>query len=249
MKRPLVLLILCFCSGIACANLIRINFYLIYASLILFLIAASLMFKKQRVFNILLLILMFLMGFLALKNARIFPANHISNYVFKSDSPYTLKGIVSSEPQLKGEKISFILKAEEIHIGRLNRECSGNVIVHLRGKSRISYGEEILLYGNLHRPYFFRQGGLFIMEVKNDSGILKLNRNKGFFIKRFALRLKAKIKDSISKRTSALTASILEAMILGEKRDIPWFVSEWMMKTGTIHILPRLYTKMPSVAL
>lgn len=86
------------------------------------------------------------------------------------------------------------------------------------------------------------------MEVKNDSRIIRLNKNKGFFIKRFALRLKAKIKNSISKRTSALTASILEAMILGEKRDIPWFVSEWMMKTGTIHILPRLYTKMPSVA-
>lgn len=249
MNRPLVLLTFCFCSGIACANLIRINFYLIYAIFILFLTAASLMFKRQRFFNILLLVLMFLMGFLSLKSALILPGNHISNYVFKRVSPYALKGIVSSEAQLKGEKTSFILKTEEIHNGSLNRECSGSVFVNLRVKSRISYAEEILLYGNIHRPYLSRKEGLFIMEVKNDSGIIRLNKNKGFFIKRFALRLKAKIKNSISKRTSALTASILEAMISGEKRDIPWFVSEWMMKTGTIHILPGLYTKMPPVTL
>ena len=85
------------------------------------------------------------------------------------------------------------------------------------------------------------------MNMKSDADTFKLNINKGLVFKRIALRLKGKIEKVIYKHASFLTAAVMDAMILGEKRNIPWFVNSAMMKSGTLHILPRLYTKMPSI--
>jgi predicted membrane metal-binding protein len=68
-------------------------------------------------------------------------------------------------------------------------------------------------------------------------------------LKRFALWLKEKMEGIIFQHVSNLPASILDAMVLGERRSIPKLISNSMVKSGTVHILPRLYTKMPSVAL
>ena len=250
MERPLVSLTLAFCLGIFFASLIKVHFLPIYILTFLFLIFVSRVTKKRTIFNAALLILVFLLGLLNLKSAFIMPADDISNYFFKSASPYAIKGIIENEPQYINNRAAFLFKTEEIHVERLARSCSGNITVYVKSKSRFFYGEELLLYGNLYpsfrkdrrrlRNYNFfpyHQGRLFVMNVKNDSGILKFRINKGFPVKRFAIWLKGKVETAILKHTSTVTAGILNAMILGEKRSAPWFVSAEMMKTGTVHIL------------
>jgi hypothetical protein len=87
------------------------------------------------------------------------------------------------------------------------------------------------------------------MNVSTTGQIIRLNKNKGLVLKKLALWLKAKIESIIFKHLSSLSACILDAMLLGERKNIPWWINNSMVKSGTVHILPRLYTKMPSIAL
>lgn len=250
MERPLVSFTLAFCLGIFFASLIKAPFLPTFILTCLFLIFAYRLTKNEIIFNAVLLILVFLLGLLDLKSAFIMPADDISNYFFKSASPYAIKGIIENEPQYINNRAAFLFKTKEIHFERLARSSSGNITVYVKSKSRFFYGEELLLYGNLYPSfnkerrglrnssfYQHHQGRLFVMNVKNDSGIVKFKVNKGFPLKRFAIWFKGKIEKAIFKHTSTVTAGILNAMILGEKRSAPWFVSAGMMKTGTVHIL------------
>jgi len=126
----------------------------------------------------------------------------------------------------------------------------------------LHYGEELILGGSLYRPfrfarpnrqsyrdYLYNQAIFSVMNVRMAGPVVRLKQNKGFILKQLAFWLKDRMEDVIFKRVSFVPASILDAMILGEKRNIPLLINNSMMKSGTVHILPRLYTKMPSVAL
>jgi competence protein ComEC len=64
-----------------------------------------------------------------------------------------------------------------------------------------------------------------------------LNKNRGLIFRRLAFWLKDKMENIIFKRVSPLAASVLDAMILGEKRNIPALIYNSMIKSGTVHIL------------
>ena len=72
------------------------------------------------------------------------------------------------------------------------------------------------------------------MQVK---AAVKTNKNKGFILKRLAIWLKEKMESIIFKRVANLSAGVLAAMILGERRDVPALINDSMIKTGTVHIL------------
>jgi len=207
--------------------------------------------KKEYVFDILLLCLAFILGYLCLKNSKILPKCSISKFIhYKNERPYLIKGTIESEPISKDNKTTFVFKAQAIQSDNINHTCCGDILVNLKGKENLYYGDELILQGNLYRPfsknnssgrsyrdYLYNQGIRFIMNVKTEADIVKLNINKGSILTRFALWLKQKTENIIFKHTSFLTAAVLDAMILGEKRNIPWFVNNAMMKSGTLHIL------------
>ncbi len=202
-------------------------------------------------FDIFLSCFIFSLGAALLKNSQELPRCHIYNFVhYKGEQPYIVKGYINSQPISKNNKSSFIFKTQTIQAGNLNYACCGNILVYLKAKKELYYGEELVLRGNLYRPFnrqdsrrksyrysLYNQGTRFIINVKIEADLIRLNKNQGFILKRLALWLKRKIEETISRRTSHLTAAILDAMILGEKRNIPWFVNNAMMKTGTVHIL------------
>jgi len=75
------------------------------------------------------------------------------------------------------------------------------------------------------------------MCIKNNSALIRLNKNKGSLFRRLAFCLKDNIEAVFIKRLSPLTASIVDAMVLGEKRRILPIVYDSMIKSGTVHIL------------
>jgi len=251
MKRPLVTLALAFCLGIIFASQCVLSFCMVYCLCIIFLALSFLCLKKGLWFDIFILCLAFFLGLALLENSRILPKSNISKFIhYKTNSPYIVKGIIESLPQLKNNRACFILKTQELQTGKSNHRCCGNIIVYLKSGKVPSYGEELILKGNLYRPfvnknqgqtsyrdYLYKQGIFCIMNVKTDNHIFCLNKNKGLAIKGLALWLKNKMELILYKRTSLVTASILDAMIMGEKRGVPPFVTDMMMKSGTVHIL------------
>ena len=231
------------------AGKIKIPFLGIYCSAVIFLILSLLSLKKSLSFEIFLFCFIFLLGAVGLKNSQSLPLCHIAKYIsYKNNYTYLVSGYIDSEPTLKNNKTSFIFKTREIQCGNLKHNCCGRILVYIKGKQYLNYAEELILRGNLHRPfgsrnpkqksyrnYLYNQSIFSIMSVK--SSVVRLNKYRGLIPKRFALWLKNKIEVIISKHASPVAASILEAMILGEKRNIPVLVYNSMIKSGTVHIL------------
>ncbi len=227
----------------------RIPFWSIYS-----LGATGLIFSffsyKRGAFFIASLFLVFILGTVSLKNSYYLPKYHISKYItYLNQDAYIIKGFLKTDPEFKNSRVSFIFGVEEIQFNNLRRNACGDILVYIKGKPDLRYGEELILAGKLSRPfgsyanrksyrhYLANQGIGYIMSVKMCGGLVKLNRNKGFLLKRFSLRLKTKMQDLFFRYTSGLTAGILEAMILGEKKNIPALVYNSMVKSGTVHIL------------
>jgi competence protein ComEC len=75
--------------------------------------------------------------------------------------------------------------------------------------------------------------------MRVDSGNMAVARelDRALSFTRFILSLKSKMLETINKYMPAIPASVLEAMVLGEKKNIPRIIYDSMVKTGTVHIL------------
>ncbi len=121
MKRPLPWLTLVLCLGILVASRIKFPLSLTYAFLLIFLTFSFFSLKKRRLFDLFLLFSIFTLGIVLFKNAHSLPKCHISKYVFYHyNEPYIIKGIVDSQPLLRNNKASFILRTQSIQSGNLN---------------------------------------------------------------------------------------------------------------------------------
>jgi len=265
-KHPLAWLTFIFSFGIFIASWIRAPFYPLYFLAIAALISTALFFKRSPCFNLSLSCLVFLLGALNLITCDTLPGYHIAKYVnyYRSDTPYIIKGYINNQPQAGSSRSSFIFKAEEIQAANLRKKACGNMLVYVKGKQNLSYADELILIGNLYRPftpleksaslqkgfltggnkalksyrnYLYNQGIYAVMYVKPGCGIVRVGRNRGFALKKLALGLKKKIENIIFKQVSYLCAGVLDAMLLGEKRYVPAYINKLMLQTGTVHIL------------
>ncbi|MDO8489436.1 MAG: ComEC/Rec2 family competence protein [Candidatus Omnitrophota bacterium] len=250
MNLPLALLTIFYCLGIILANFIGFNFWAVMVAAIGIFIATILLREKIFIFSALILFLALFVGALNLNNFRILPQCHISNYIYyKDNSIYGLSGSIDSEPELKDNHTQFIFSAREIQKNKLKWLCCGKVLVRLDFTSKLNYGDNLMLIGNLKRPYNFnsvaagykdflgRQGIYLIMHVQDMRQLIRLKGNSGFKLISSSFWLRAKMEAVISRYLTDLPASILSAMVLGQKRGIPWLINSSFVKSGTVHIL------------
>jgi len=261
MKRPLVIFTLIFCLGIFVSRQLRIPFLPVYILALLSLFLSLIFLKKTMRSDIFLSCLIFFLGAALWKNYQILPRCHISGYSsYKNNYPYTVKGRVDSQPAFKNNTASFIFKAEEIQFNGSSYNTCGNIIVYVRSKKDLGsaltklqgleYGEELILTGSLYRPfrssannrqnyrdYLYNQGIFSVMNVSGIDSVARLKQNRGLIFQRLAFWLKDRMEDIIFKRVSFVPASIIDAMVLGEKKNIPVLINNSMMKSGTVHIL------------
>lgn len=249
MRYPLVVLALVFAFGIYIGYLFKSAFPLLFFIDLAFICFSFLPLPK--IFrNIILCCSVFLFGAVTLQNSRILPANHISKYVFyKSKNSLTIKGFVESQPSIVHNRISFIFQAKEIQFSGKKYYSCGKTLVRLASKADLAFGEELIVKGHLYRLFNFdknsssyrdylnRQGIYTVYYVLPKSGIVKLNNNQGSFLRKFSLRLKDKLEKIIFRDTSFICAAVLDAMVLGEKSNIPQSIYNAMIKSGTVHIL------------
>ena len=250
MQRPLVFLALSFALGIFVSNLVKIHlpFYLLT---IIFLIFSLLLVKKELSFDMFICCAIFFLGASSLKSYELLPRCHILNFISPgSDAFYSVKGFINTPPISRYNRVSFIFKAEELHLNNAKYRCCGDILVYGKDKQDLVYAQELILTGNLlrlslysnskrssYQRYLYNQGIRVIMHTKYISKRSYLNKNYRLTIRKFAFHLKKRIEEIISKRVSLLSAAILDAMLLGEKKNIPLFIIDSMVKTGTIHIL------------
>ncbi|TRZ95359.1 DUF4131 domain-containing protein [bacterium] len=262
MKHTLFILAVIYSLGILFGTLVKIGFILVYILASVSLVFSYLWRKSNLGCSIFAYILIFLLGIAASVNSRILPKCHISQYLWQGkDSCITVQGFIASQPCVKYNQTSFVFKTQKTLLSHTFTKSCGNILVKLKAQADWHYGDPLIITGCIYRPFHLgnlRRGGY--REYLARQGIYSLMRpivirrfsgsdkRQGCILKRFALSLKLKIEDIFDQYLSPLAASILDAMILGERRNIPILVNNAMIKSGTVHSLPRLYTKIPSIA-
>ena len=248
MRYPLVGLCIAFCLGIITAAYIKIPFLALCVVAFLFLIFSIIFTKQNSKFTISILCVVFFLGTALLRNYQILPNCHITKLIpYKSDSVFII-GVIDNDPIYQGEKVSFILKAEKVGIGDSWQKTNGKILVRVSKKDTLSYGDRLFLRGNLYRPFSFSKGfnyrdylkhqGIYcILSVKKDSMVKKLEKNAGNPLLSFSFRIKHRLREVIVKNLSPFSAGILNALILGDRQDLPRYLLDILMKLGTIHII------------
>jgi len=261
MRRPLVIFALIFCLGLLVASKVRVNFTIIYLFALASLLLGFFSSKKKILFELFLCCFVFFFAAGVWKNSWVLPGCHIFRYhSYKNRPIYTVTGIVDSQPTFKNNTISFVLKAKEIKFNDASYNTCGNMLLYLRCDKDLpfilerfqdlQYGEALILSGSISRPfkfgagsgrsyrnYLYSQGIFSVMNVRMPGSAARLRKNRGFILKRVSFWLKERMENIIFKRLSPVPASVVDAMILGEKKNIPALINNSMMKSGTVHIL------------
>jgi len=248
MRNPLLILTVIFCAGILAGRAFGGSFLWLFGLNVLFLILSLLFSKKQLFCDIGLSALAFFLGMIVYVNQSIVPQDHISRLAFYNNKqPYTLEGYIEEDPQLSSTDTSFIMQVQVMGNARLRQKCCGKVLVKLKGRKELRYGDGISVRGYLsypympgnsnYRNYLLSKGVSYIIRVSNESDIGFLGRKKSFWVKELSLQLKSKMERVLYKQVSYGAAGILDAMCLGEKRNISVVTKNSFVKSGTAHIL------------
>lgn len=235
----MIWLTLYFCAGIIFAQFNLAPFWLIYSGALILLSASFIFIRTKLIFSVIFACLIFSLAAALLKNSYILAKSHISHFIsYKNETIFTVRGFINNQPQLKDNRFSFMFVVRELEFNRSHYNTCGEILVHLKGIRNLAYGEALILRGSIHKPYkLYGLKAAAVMYVTTPVAVVRLNENYGWPIKRFAFFLKEKIEKIIYRRISLLAASIVDAMILGEKKNIPSIIYDSMIKSGTVHIL------------
>ena len=239
----------------------HIPLFFIYASCILFLLAALLTLKRHSLFNLSLTCAVFLIGFLHLQNAQTYPSNHILNFVSDNPQKVYIRGKVASSPEVSqtayhSQKTTFTFQAEDLRIRENWQTVTGLVKVNLYGQRQVQYADLLLLQGTLLRPPPLRNPGGFnyraylvnhkifaLLQVKEKDAFKLIASKKTFWLASYIFKFKQKLHRIIFRNLRTSQAALLSAILLGERSRLGQDVKDLFINTGTIHILATQYTK------
>ena len=248
MKYPLVGLCIAFCWGILAGAHLRIPLSIFCLFAFLCLIFSIISFRQNRRFNIFILCCAFFLGCASLKNYQILSNAHIARLTpYKSGAVY-LTGVIDNDPVYEDRGVSFILRAEKLRINDTEMKTCGGVLTRVLRTGEFSYGDRLLLEGKLYRPFSFSKGFNYrrylqhqniylILSVKKDRTVKLLGKNAGNPLKSFAFRIKHRMREVITRNLSPFSAGILNALILGDRQNLPAYLMDVLVNLGTVHII------------
>jgi len=248
MKYPLIPLCIAFSLGIVAAGHLQITFNIFYLLALFFLIISTVFIKRNIVFGIFILCAAFFLGTILLRNSQALTPNHIFNYTpFKSEI-VQISGTVDSDPIQRKKNTSFILRAKEFKKDKILQKVNGRVLVNIFSKDKFFYGDNLVLKGSLYRPFSFskrfnyrdylKHRGIYsVIRVKKDNPVKRLGNNVGNPLKYFAYKARSRLKTLFNKNLSSFSASIMNAIILGEREYLSSEAKEALIRTGSVHII------------
>ena len=252
MPRPVIPLLIALIAGITCANLFPIPDLPVQVCLAstLILIVLTLRRKRGRARAPFLLFSLFLLGILGM-NVYLYPLpgnDHIMN--FHGPEKIHVEGMICDNPQVSPEKTDLLVSASRILINGRYLPVSGRVLLNIREPFPFHYGDYIRFQSRIRLPHNFSNAGGFDYEkylrirgilarafVKDATGFVVLRRETGNAFRTRIERFRNLIRKSILETSPGTDGKIIQAMILGDQKEIPNEVMEKFNRTGTTHII------------
>jgi competence protein ComEC len=252
MSRPMIPFVIALIAGISCSYLFKIPDLPVQITLTIALVLTLLVFikKKGQFIYPTLLFCLFLLGILEL-NIFLDPhldQNHIYHYV--GSEKITGEGLICENPQVTPENTELIVCVSRILITGQYLPASGQVLLNFREPSFFRYGDAIRFNSKLRLPRNFGNPGSFDYEkylrfrgilvrgfINDAAGIVVLRRDIGNPVRIWLERFREQIRKTILNTAPDIEGRIIQAMILGDQKEIPKEIMEKFNRTGTTHII------------
>ncbi len=252
MPRPVIPLLIVFMAGITCANIFVIPDLPVQASLISMLIMILLIFRRKggRSLFPFLLLSLFLAGILEM-NMYLYPhpgKDHIMH--FHGSGKINMEGMICDNPQVSPDKTELLVSASRILENGRYLPVSGRILLNVREPYPFHYGDYIRFQSRIRLPHNFDNPGGFDYErylrirgilarafVNDATGFVVLRRETGNAPRTRMERFRNLIRKSILETEPGAEGKIIQAMILGDQKEIPKEVMEKFNRTGTTHII------------
>ncbi|MCX5837203.1 MAG: DNA internalization-related competence protein ComEC/Rec2 [Deltaproteobacteria bacterium] len=252
MTRPFLPLAAALMAGISFGSLYRIPDLPVQVSLVIVLILIFLIltFKKHTLIHSFLLLSIFLLGILDMNLYRqpYVGENHILNFI--RSEMVSVEGVICENPQVSPEKTELVVSASRIIRDGKYVPVSGRVLLNIREPYSFHYGDFIRFHTRLRIPRNFHNPGGFDYEtylrfrgilvrgfVKDAAGFVVLRRERGNPLRTMLEHFRDLIRNTILEKAPGTEGKIIQAMILGDQKEIPREVMEKFNRTGTTHII------------
>jgi competence protein ComEC len=252
MPRPVIPLLIAFMAGITCADLFAIPDLPVQVCLVLllFLILLTLRRKWGPALFPFLLSALFLLGILEM-NVYLYPhpdKDHITN--FCRSGKINVEGVISDSPHVSPDKTELLVSTSRIFVNGGYLPATGHVLLNIRESYPFHYGDYIRFQSRIRLPHDFGNPGGFDYEkylrirgilarafVNDATGFVVLRREIGNALRTRMERFRSHIRRSILETAAGTEGKIIQAMILGDQKEIPKEVMEKFNRTGTTHII------------
>ena len=214
------------------------------------LLTAFLFTNKKAVFFWAFLLFCLFLGATHTRNYNLLPPGHIGSLKIKGSLGARIQGIVNNDPASTRRKTSFYFKVKKLIVADRAYFVRGEILVNAFSRRDFHYGEELILEGNLHRPFNFsanssfsypeylkNQGIYYILEAGKEREIIFLGRDKGNLFISLAFRIKQRLKGIFEKYLQPANSAVLSAITLGDRQGLLAQVREDFTRTGTAHII------------
>ncbi|MDO9528389.1 MAG: ComEC/Rec2 family competence protein [Syntrophales bacterium] len=254
MRRPLIPLLVFLTAGIIVGNFtylpnLPVTTFLLISLFILLLATIK---KRKNLTMSCLLISLFFLGILNI-NLFLYPDPtpvNICNYANSKDK-VTIEGIISQNPVVSHDRINLVVATNKVIRGGIIVPVEGKILLSVKGGQRLlKYGDLIRVKTRLKIPHNFNNPGGFDYEkylgyrdirvrgsIDNPLSIVVVRENRGNLFKVKLEKFRTSLRKLIDKASPYPESKVLQALILGEKKEIPKDIQENFNRTGMSHVL------------
>ncbi len=251
-KRPFIPLVAALMAGIACGSLYRFPDGYVYLLLLFVLLLIPFIRppKRHTLSYLLLSLSIFLLGVLEI-NLYLHPTvneGHILNFI--KNEKISMEGVICENPQVSPDKTELVVSVMRLSHKGQYRSVHGRVLLTVREYYPFHYGDVIRFHARLNPPRNFGNPGGFDYEtylrfrgilvrgsVRDTAGFIVLRGNRGNPFKTNLERFRDRVRSVILDRSPGTEGRIIQAMILGDQKEIPKEIMEKFNRTGTTHII------------
>lgn len=248
--RPLFFLSIALMAGIAASG--YLSHPQVFA-IILGVLSIALLLFVPRVAPIAALIGAAAVGVLRLDAASMPAANDVSGVAPASIA--RVEGYVSTDPDVRGDRVTFRLSAIRVAAHGMQSLVSGDVAVTVSGvadwsRLGVGDGDHVELTGELYRPdalanpgagswaeHLARQGVRCAMRVARPNAVAVLPGGRPNWFRHTAWATRAALLRGLRATLPSGDAAVMAGVLLGLRADLPPLLLAAFVATGTIHIL------------
>lgn len=197
---------------------------------------------------------------------RRIPANHVVRYTGNEPVLIRLTGTVTAEPvvrEIEGghfarwipgrTRTRLCVQADEVAGLDGPIVVCGLVQVNVHEPIfHLTAGDRVRIIGRLYRPlppsnpgqydwaaFLRRQGILAAMQCKYAAAVLRMNQDTPAATAGFVDRLRVRLRGLLHEQASGdeETASLLDALVLGQRSAVSREINQAFVRTGTVHFL------------